>query len=64
MNCPRCRAELTPAEIATLNAQRSASMRQSARGGRPVTCQCGKPDCRTCRKREQMRRYRTKKGTR
>ena len=56
MNCPRCQAELTPEEVASLNAQRSASMRP-----RPVKCACGK--CPTCRRREAMRRYRAKRKT-
>lgn len=58
MNCPYCHHELTPEEVATLNAQRSASMRVK-RAGRKPTCTCGK--CPKCLKREQMRRYRARK---
>lgn len=57
MKCPHCTHALTEAEIRTLWSQLSLSKR--TRAGKQPTCHCG--TCKTCRKREAVRRYRAKR---
>ena len=59
MICPHCNHKLTAAEVASLNAKRSASMR-AKRGA--VARKCGHypddPDCPDCKARKRRIAYR------
>lgn len=54
----RAALALPESERRTLRARISTSLRRTTANGARATCDCG--ECKTCRKREQMRRYRAK----